>query len=429
MTSDIRGNPGSTGRAAGRAGGDVVDVAIVGAGPYGLAVAAHLRQAGVRFRQFGSPMRLWRTAMPRGMFLKSQGFASNISDPNGTHTLAAFCRESGRPYADYGLPVALDIFVDYGRWFQREFSPDLEDVLVTSIAQWNGGYEVHLAGGETVHARTVVVAIGVEHFAYRPEALSALPDSLSTHSSAHADLSAFRGKSVIVVGAGQSALETAALLHENGASTQLIARKQELVWNGPPLPPDRPLLARMREPEAALGSGVGTWFYSNHPRAFRHLPRSTRMFRARNALGPAGASWLRGRVEDQFPVLLGHEVRLATAAAGGVRLGLASSDGARCEVEADHVIAATGYRPNLDRLAFVDPALRSRLRVLAATPALGPDYQTSVPGLYVVGPMVAPTFGPVMRFVHGSRYPAAAVARSLAGLAASRPAVAAGAGR
>ena len=410
-------------------GGDVVDVAIVGAGPYGLAVAAHLRRAGISFRQFGSPMRLWRMAMPRGMFLKSQGFASNISDPDGTHTLAAFCQQTGRPYAGYGLPVALDIFVSYGQWFQQEFSPGLEDVQVTRLARWNGGFEVGLAGGDTVHARKVVVAIGVEHFAYVPQQLAALPESVCTHTSAHSDLSAFRGNSVVVVGAGNSALESAALLHENGASVHLVARADELKWNGPPLLPNRPLWRRLREPEAALGSGLGTWFYSNHPRSFRRLPRSARIHRARTALGPAGAVWLRGRVEDQFPVLLGHEVTKATAEAGGVRLALAGRDGTRTELLADHVIAGTGYRPRMDRLAFLDDGLRSQLRAVAGTPALGPDYQTSVPGLYAIGPMVAPTFGPVMRFVHGSRYPAAAVTRSLAGLARSRAAVPAGAGR
>ena len=410
-------------------GDDVVDVAIVGAGPYGLAVAAHLRGAGIAFRQFGSPMRLWRMAMPRGMYLKSQGFASNISDPEGTHTLAAFCGQAGRPYADYGLPVALDIFVEYGDWFQREFSPDLEDVLVTRIARWNGGFELDLEDGETVHARKVVLAVGVEHFAHVPDVLAALPESVCTHSSAHDDLSVFRGNSVIVIGAGNSALESAALLHENGASVQLVARTSQLAWNGPPLLPNRPLRQRLREPEAALGSGLGTWFYSNHPRMFRHLPRSTRIYRARTALGPAGAVWLRSRVEGQFPILLGHEVSRATADIGGVRLDLAGADGSRAEVSADHVIAGTGYRPGLHRLAFLDDGLRAKLRTVAGTPALGPDYQTSVPGLYAVGPMVAPTFGPVMRFVHGSRYPAAAVARSLAGLARSRPAVPAGAAR
>jgi FAD-dependent urate hydroxylase len=410
-------------------GSDVVDVAIVGAGPYGLAVAAHLRRAGVSFRQFGTPMRLWRMAMPRGMFLKSQGFASNISDPDGTHTLAAFCRQAGHPYADYGLPVALDIFASYGQWFQQELSPDVEDVQVTRLARWNGGFEVGLADGETVRARKVVLAIGVEHFAHVPGTLATLPQSVCTHTSAHHDLSAFRGNSVIVVGAGNSALETATLLHENGASVQMVARKQQLAWNGPPLLPNRPLWQRMREPEAALGSGVGTWFYSNHPRMFRHLPASTRIYRARTALGPAGAVWLRSRFEEQVPVLLGHEITNATAEDGGVRLALAGRDGSRTELSADHVIAGTGYRPSLHRLAFLDDGLRSQLRTIAETPALGPDYQTNIPGLFAVGPMVTPTFGPVMRFVHGSRYPAAAVARSLAGPAQSRPAVFAGASR
>jgi len=99
---------------------DTVDVAIIGAGPYGLSLAAHLRAAGVDYRHFGIPMRLWEATMPQGMFLKSQGFASNIADPDGTHTLEAFCQATGRTYASYGLPVSLDNFVSYGHWFQSE---------------------------------------------------------------------------------------------------------------------------------------------------------------------------------------------------------------------------------------------------------------------------------------------------------------------
>ena len=257
---------------------DMVDVAIIGAGPYGLSLAAHLRAAAVDYRHFGMPMRLWQAAMPQGMFLKSQGFASNISDPEGTHTLEAFCKATDRPYASYGLPVPLDTFVGYGQWFQSELGLAIEEVLVTDMAARDGGFELHLGGVERVLARKVVIAIGVEHFAYVPESLSQLPSALCTHSSAHNDLAAFRGQEVIVVGAGQSALESAALLHENGASVQVLARKRELAWNGEPLPLDRPLLQRLREPEAGLGSGWATWFYSNHPDLFRQLPRNTRVY-------------------------------------------------------------------------------------------------------------------------------------------------------
>jgi len=407
---------------------DMVDVAIIGAGPYGLSLAAHLRAARVDYRHFGLPMRLWRAAMPRGMFLKSQGFASNISDPAGTHTLEAFCRATDRPYASYGLPVALDTFISYGQWFQSGLELAVDTTLVTDVSQRAGGFELTLDGAECVLARNVIVAIGVEHFAYVPEPLSALPSTLCTHSSAHADLAGFRGQEVVVVGAGQSALESAALLHENGAAVKVIARKRELAWNGEPLPLDRPLLQRLREPEAGLGSGWATWFYSNRPDLFRKLPENTRVHRARTALGPAGASWLRTRVEGQFPVLAGHVVTSAEPQDGRVCLLLAATDGASCEIEADHVVAATGYRIDLTRLTFLSQPIRSGLRTVGGSPEVGRGYESSVAGLYFVGPAVAPTFGPVMRFVFGTWHAGPVVARQLAGVSAarSRPAVAAG---
>jgi hypothetical protein len=397
---------------------DTVDVAIIGAGPYGLSLAAHLRAADVNYRHFGIPMRLWEGTMPRGMFLKSQGFASNIADPDGTHTLEAFCQATDRPYASYGLPVSLDNFVSYGHWFQSERGLKIEETHVDDVTMRDGGFEVS-AGGEQVLARRVVVAIGVEAFAYVPKSLSGLSSAHCTHSAGHTDLAAFKGQDVIVVGAGQSALETAALLHENGASVQLVARKNELRWNGEPLPPTRPLLQRLKEPEAGLGSGLGTWFYSNHPDLFRRLPRNTRVTRARTALGPAGACWLRPRADQQFPVHLGHSVMSAAMQDGRVRLTLSGPGGARQELAADHVIAATGYRTDLRRLPFLPEAIRSRVRIVAGSgsPDVRGDYQSSVPGLYFTGPAVAPTMGPVMRFVFGTWHAGPVVARNLAGAA------------
>ena len=408
---------------------DAVEVAIVGAGPYGLSLGAHLRKAGVSVRQFGLSMQLWKDFMPEGMFLKSQGFASNLSDPGHTHTLEAFCKATGRPYRDYGLPVALDTFVAYGEWFREALVPDIEEVLVTDIAKAGDGFEVTLANSEQVRARKVVVAIGVEPFAYVPEPLSALPSAVCTHSSAHSDLGVFSGQEVIVVGAGNSSLESAALLHEKGAKVQLVARKDVIRWNGLPLALDRPLLRRLKEPESGLGSGWATWFYSNHPGAFRRLPRSTRVYRARTALGPAGASWLRERVEGQVPTLTGLSVKWARMQDGGVRLGLTGPGGTR-EMGADHVIAGTGYRWDMTRLSFFGEQMLAGLRNVPGTgsAAVGRDYQTTVPGLYIMGPAVAPTMGPVMRFVFGSEHAATTVAREVIGSAAtrSRPVVAAG---
>ncbi len=408
---------------------DVVDTAIVGAGPYGLSLAAHLRAAGVAYRHFGLPMQLWRSAMPVGMFLKSQGFASNLSDPRGTHTLEAFCAETGRPYKSYGLPVALDTFVSYGQWFQAGLGLDVEEVLVTNLVRWNGGFQLTLTTGEQLKARRVVVAIGVEHFAHVPPPLSSLPSSVCTHSSAHTDLGMFHDQDVIVVGAGQSALETAALLHEHGAKVQVLAREKKLVWNGKPLALDRPLWQRMREPESGLGSGWSTWLYSNHPDLFRHLPRSTRVYRARTALGPAGAWWLPERVNGKFPVRTGQSITSAKAQDGGVRLGVTASDGTSTEVAAEHIIAGTGYRTDLTRLQFLDDRLRSALRTLAGSPMVGGDYQSSIAGLYFIGPAIAPTMGPVMRFVFGSAHAATVTARQLVRTCGSRSQAAVAAGR
>ncbi|HMA47409.1 MAG TPA: SidA/IucD/PvdA family monooxygenase, partial [Frankiaceae bacterium] len=184
----------------------VVDVAVVGAGPYGLSVAAHLRAAGTPHRVFGLPMHSWESAMPAGMHLKSQGFASNLSDPARTSTLEAFCRQTGRAYAPYGRPVPLADFVAYGRWFQRCHVPDLDELTVDRLERAGRGFVLTLTGGEEVAARAVVVAAGISHFAYLPPVLAALPASACTHSGAHPDLSVFAGQDVLVVGAGQSAL-------------------------------------------------------------------------------------------------------------------------------------------------------------------------------------------------------------------------------
>jgi thioredoxin reductase len=406
-----------------------IDVAIVGAGPYGLSLAAHLRDAGVPHRVFGLPMALWRSAMPRGMMLKSQGFASNLSAPRGTHTLEAFCAEENRPYRYYGLPVRLQDFVDYGLWFQQRLVPELEEALVTKIVSDGDRFSLTLNNGESLTAHNVVVATGVEHFNKMPAQLAELSPGVCTHSSAHTDLARFDGKEVAVMGAGQAALESAALLHEAGAHVQVIARAAGVRWNGPPLAPDRRLSQRLREPEAGVGSGWATWFYSNHPQLFRRLPRSTRVSRARTALGPAGAAWLRTRVENEFPVVTGHQMNWATEDSSGVRLGLSGPGYAEREIRADHVIAATGYRPDLERLTFIDRDLRSAVRTIDDSPWVGAHYQSSVPGLYFVGPAVAPSYGPVMRFVYGSDHAVRAVSSKLSATRRAHLATTVGASR
>ncbi len=399
--------------------GERVDVAIVGAGPYGLSLAAHLRAAEVPFRQFGKPMAMWQEHMPRGMLLKSPGFASTLSSPDRKHTLEAYCAATGSPYEGYGRPVPVETFAEYGLWFCRELVPDVEQAMVTRVTPSDGGYDVELADGDRLVADNVVVATGVQHFARLPRQLAELPPELCTHSSAHASLSAFTGQRVVVVGAGQSALESAALLHENGASVQLAARTPRIAWNGPLFPLDRPLRSRVRQPVSGLGAGWGHWFYTEHPELFRRLPERTRVHRSATVLGPAGAAWLADRVNGKFPVLLGHELTAAQPDGAGVRLTFAQPDGTTAELTADHVIAATGYRADLQRLTFLDDTLRSGLRTVAGTPEVDRNFESSAPGLFFTGPSALVTFGPLMRFVCGADYAARTLASQLARTARS----------
>jgi len=390
-------------------------VVVVGAGPYGLAVGAHLRSRGVPFRIFGSTMSTWIRQMPNGMFLKSEGHASSISDPADRFTLARFCAETGREYGDIGVPVAIDTFVEYGRWFQNEAVPELEEVDVAAVTRNGGdGFTVELGSGERLHASTVVLATGVGPYAYVPSALEPLQDDRVTHTSDHASFEAFAGQEVAVLGGGQSALETAALLAEAGAVPRVVVRGPRLYWNSPPVTGNHSLRVRVREPQAPLGNGWKLWGFSNLAGGFRHLPENTRFRLARETLGPAGAWWLRPRFEPAVPVQTSHVLVGASAEGDRVRMTF-RHDGSDSHVTADHAIAGTGFRVRLDRLRFLDDGLRAQIATRKGAPHLSRHFEsTSVRGLYFVGLPAAPTFGPLMRFVCGSRFAAARVTAHVA---------------
>jgi lysine/ornithine N-monooxygenase len=389
-------------------------VVVIGAGPYGLSIAAHLRSDGEDFRIFGMPLHHWQAHMPKGMFLKSEPCASNLFDPAGSYTLRQYCAEEGQPYAQYGAPVPLETFTRYALSFQQRFVPMVEHVLVTALDRSSDAFEVRLTTGETVKAGKVVLATGMSHTAHIPTALRRLPAELISHSGDHRDPSAFRGRDVTVIGGGQSALETAALLHEAGAEVRLLVRRPSVLWNEPPTLGRRSLYERMRHPMSNLGPGLGPWFYANAPMAFCYLPRNIRTARTRNALGPAGAWWLRDRVLGRLTIMTGHSVRAAEPSGGGVLLHLQRLDGEVHQLTTDHVMAATGYRFVVGSLPFLTERLQSQLRSVQQMPVLSPNFESSVPGLYFTGLASANQFGPAMRFLHGADYTARRISRHIA---------------
>ncbi len=389
------------------------DVAVIGAGPYGLSIAAQLGGRGVNRQIFGTPMDTWRNHMPRGMYLKSEGFATNLSEPAGRHTLEQFCTESGIEYGRTGVPISSDTFTRYGLWFQERLVPDLDTRRVGALRPAGSGFELELSDGDALRAGRVVIASGLQGHAYIPQELAALPDEAVVHTYDHVDPSHFPESGVAVIGAGQSALEAAALTHEHGASVRLIARASRLAWLSKPGGRDRPRLEKWRYPESGLGEGRAQWAYANHALAFHAAPRSWRLDKAFSVLGPAGAWWLRPRIDGCVDVTLGRRLAEARAVDGVVRLRLESEAGSE-ELEVGQVVAGTGYRLDVNRIPFLDAALRSGLDTTGGGPTLNRSFESGVPGLYFAGFPAAPSFGPLMRFVFGADFTARRIARHIA---------------
>ena len=349
--------------------------------------------------------------MPLGLFLKSEPYGSALSSATRGYDIAAYSRLHGfDDYVDRIKPLSLERFLGYADWFTRELVPGVRDLTVTGVTPDGGGFKVEFAEAPPVLARQVVIATGLLPYAHVPAELSGLPAGLMTHSSAHRELGQFSGRRVAVIGGGQSALQTAALLHEAGADARLIVRRDQVVWNEP-LHPQVRLRDYVLRPPAKLCEGWGC-VVADSPTAFRLLPGPVRVDKALNSFGPHGAWWLRDRVEGVVEVLAGRRLTSAEPRGSGVRLHL---DGpGQATVDADHVIAGTGFRIDLARLPFLPGATRAALTTRAGFPLVNRAGETSVPGLYFAGAPTMISLGPGVRFISGTHHTAARLARSIA---------------
>ena len=389
------------------------DVAIIGAGPYGLSLAAYLKANGVPFRIFGTPMGFWRAHMPKGMWLKSDGFASDIYDPNGTLPLKQYCAERAIEYADMGVPVRLDTFTSYGLAFKERMVPEVEERTVESLRSTSSGFNLTLDNGEIVTPRRVIVAVGISHFEYVPPSLANLPREFVSHSSYHHDLERFRNRSIAVIGAGASAIDLAGLLHHAGAKVQLVTRRPRLHIHEPPRVGPRSLWEQLRAPISGVGPGWRARFYCDAPMLFHFLPEQLRLNVVRRAIGPSAGWYMKDMVVGRVPLILSHTLERAEVQNKKVHLHLRQPDGSEREVVVEHAIAATGYKVDLRRLVFLGSDIRSRLKMAAFTPVLSTNFESSIKGLYFVGTASANSFGPVMRFAFGARFTAPHLSQAL----------------
>ena len=392
------------------------DVAIIGAGPYGLSATAHLRTVrGLDVHTFGEPMSFWERNMPMGMLLRSGWAATHIADPNQSMTLDAF-RAASRNH--FSSPVPLDRFVDYGLWYQRQAVPDLDRRKIARVESDTRGFRLNLEDGETVLAGRLVVATGIGSFAWRPSTFAGLPSSLVSHTSEHRELRRFASRQVLVIGGGQSALESAALLHEVGAEVEIVARTRQIHWLGG-------LVARTFQ--YGLGSTVSKLLYAPtdvgpagisqvvaRPDLTRRLPRPVQDWLRKRSIRPAGARWLVERLRE-VPINLGRSV--VSAAPVGERIKVRLSDGNERIV--DHVLLGTGYRVDVSKYDFFAPELAQSISRFQGYPRLREGFETSVPNLHILGAPAVWSFGPLMQFVVGTHYAASALRRCIAGKATS----------
>ncbi len=387
------------------AGAPDVEVAVVGAGPHGLSAAVHLRRAGIDAQLFGEPMSFWRT-MPTGMRLRSNMGATNMIEPVGPFSLASYMTEIGE---QFGHPVSLRRFVEYGSWVQRNAVPDVDTRMITRVNRDGRGFGLQLDDGEHVTARRVVVACGIAAFETMPSGFDHLPTSLVSHTGNNDAPARFAGKRVAVVGAGQSAFEWAVLMNERGAEVELIARRPDIVW----LRSWSPLHFMGRLGKLVYApTDVGPLWYSRlvaTPALFTRLPRETQNRIAQRSIRPACSYFVKVRVD-------GVKVTTATEVTGtepaGEGLALTMSDGTKREV--DHLMFGTGYNVNVSRYPFLSEALLADLKVVDGYPVLRQGFESSIPNLHFLGAPAAWSFGPIMRFVSGSWYGGARLAQAVA---------------
>jgi hypothetical protein len=395
---------------------EIVDVAIIGAGPYGLSLAAHLAGCGVDFRIFGNPMHTWRTSMPEGMVLKSEGNASDLYDPDGELTLKRFCADRGLPYKDTGYPIPLETFINYGVAFQQRYVPNLEDRTVTAVKPVTTGFELEFKDGGVARARRVIVAAGIRDYEYIPPKLAALPHGLASHSADHVKVDRFAGQDVAVIGGGASAVNLAPLLLKAGARPTLIVRRPKIGYCGPPA--DRSLWEKIKQPESGLGTGWRSWACCTMPMVFHAMPEAFRVMIVQKHL-PAAPGWtLSSQVDGIVPTITGALISRADPVNGRVRLELDMRDGGKRVITIDHVVAGTGYRVDMTKLPFFGPEILDQLSCVNRTPRLNRWFETSIPGLHFVGTAAANSFGPMMRFAYGAGFVSRRLSHFLARTAA-----------
>jgi hypothetical protein len=341
-------------------------------------------------------MEFWANNMPKGMLLRSPREASNIADPTSAFTLEAY--EAAMEIAP-AAPLPLDTFVQYGQWFQQQLRSELDTTSVASVNLDGNVFRIALENGESVTSRKVVVAAGVGPFNRKPAVFAKLGKQHASHCYEGTPISDLAGKRVAVIGAGQSALESAALLHEAGADVEIIARIENLRWIGMHkwLHQLGPLSSMMYSKHDIGPAGISRLVAT--PNIVACIPLGMRDKLRKRAVRSAGSRWLPARLAS-VKISTGRSINRAELIGDEVALTL--DDGSSRRV--DHVLLGTGYDVDISRYSFLPSDLISKVRQMDGYPAVDSGFGSSVSGLHFIGAPAARSFGPLLYFVTGTDF-------------------------
>jgi cation diffusion facilitator CzcD-associated flavoprotein CzcO len=364
---------------------------IIGAGPYGLAIAAYAQRLGIDFTVLGNPMEFWRHRMPKGVLLRS--WSIGHLDSLEINTLQRYLEFKGfKPARVFPLPV--NLFVEYADWFLAKAGIKTLPTYIRQLEHRGGHFEAFCENGETLTAQNVVAAPGLDFFRHLPADLAGkLPPGRYTHSCEIVNFDPLAGRRCLVIGGRQSAFEWTALMVEAGVAQVHVAFRHET----PQFAPSR---WDWVDPLAQQTLAVRGWF--------RHLPNTEREAlerrfweEGRMKLEP----WLAPRICKENVRLWPHSrVESCKVLADGT-LSVRLSGGAHVDV--DHIILAIGYRVDVKQVPyFSKTTILPWLKTIAGYPSLDENFQTSFPGLYVTGLAATRDFGSLFEFVRGSPYSA-----------------------
>lgn len=358
------------------------ELLIIGAGPFGLAVAAQASHLGIEHVVVGKPMEFWRKNMPPGMYLRSA--CDWHLDPAGVHTIDNFLAERGQTAKDVE-PLSLEFYLSYVEWFQKQKQITSLPLHVERLDVSKSGFIATTMDGDTINARNVVIAPGFTHFTNIPAELrSRLPPGRFVHTCDFVDFSNARNKRYLIIGGRQSAFEWAALLVEAGASAIYITHRH-----------DSPAFA------------VADWSWVNpmvdaigkNPTWFRNLSQVEKD-EVNHRLWAEGRlkvePWLKARLNtDRVHVLPRTEVTECVDRNGELDVTLSNGETITC----DQIVLATGYKVDITRLPILSAGnILDQLETRNGFPVLDEHFQTSIKGLFITSMPATQDFGPFFAF-------------------------------